>query len=326
MYNPKSIKYLLKGYIMVDLAIIGGGPAGLSAGLYATRGGIKDVVLLEKGMPGGQITGSSEIENYPGVKDIVSGMDFMEPWQEQCFRFGLKHDMNEVMRVSKNGETFDIYKGDGDILQSKSVILATGGRPKRSGVKGENEFWGRGVSTCATCDGFFYKDKEVVVLGGGDTALEEAVYLARICKKVYVVHRRNEFRAAPTTIKHAKENDKIEFITPAIVEEIKGDSSGVTSVVIKNTQTEEITELPVPGIFIFVGYDVNTQVLNQGDGTMLCELDEYGSIKVDISMRTNIKGLFAAGDVRSNAPKQVVCAAGDGACAALQVIAFLQGH
>ena len=311
---------------MIDLAIIGGGPAGLSAGLYATRGGIKDVVLLEKGMPGGQITGSSEIENYPGVKDIVSGMDFMEPWQEQCFRFGLKHDMNEVMRVSKNGDIFEIHKGDGDILQSKAVIIATGGRPKRSGVKGEGEFWGRGVSTCATCDGFFYKDKEVVVLGGGDTALEEAVYLARICKKVYVVHRRNEFRAAPITIKHAKENEKIEFITPAVVEEIKGDNSGVTSVVVKNTQTEEITELPVPGIFIFVGYDVNTQVLNQGDGTMLCELDEYGSIKVDLSMRTNIKGLFAAGDVRSNAPKQVVCAAGDGACAALQAIAFLQGH
>lgn len=311
---------------MIDLAIIGGGPAGLSAGLYATRGGIKDVVLLEKGMPGGQITGSSEIENYPGVKDIVSGMDFMEPWQEQCFRFGLKHDMNEVMRVSKNGDIFEIHKGDGDILQSKAVIIATGGRPKRSGVKGEGEFWGRGVSTCATCDGFFYKDKEVVVLGGGDTALEEAVYLARICKKVYVVHRRNEFRAAPITIKHAKENEKIEFITPAVVEEIKGDNSGVTSVVVKNTQTEEITELPVPGIFIFVGYDVNTQVLNQGDGTMLCELDEYGSIKVDLSMRTNIKGLFAAGDVRSNAPKQVVCAASDGACAALQAIAFLQGH
>lgn len=311
---------------MIDLAIIGGGPAGLSAGLYATRGGIKDVVLLEKGMPGGQITGSSEIENYPGVKDIVSGMEFMEPWQEQCFRFGLKHDMNEVMRVSKNGDIFEIHKGDGDILQSKAVIIATGGRPKRSGVKGEGEFWGRGVSTCATCDGFFYKDKEVVVLGGGDTALEEAVYLARICKKVYVVHRRNEFRAAPTTIKHAKENEKIEFITPAIVEEIKGDNSGVTSVVVKNTQNDELTELPVPGIFIFVGYDVNTQVLNQGDGTMLCELDEYGSIKVDLSMRTNIKGLFAAGDVRSGAPKQVVCAAGDGACAALQAIAFLQGH
>lgn len=311
---------------MIDLAIIGGGPAGLSAGLYATRGGIKDVVLLEKGMPGGQITGSSEIENYPGVKDIVSGMEFMEPWQEQCFRFGLKHDMNEVMRVSKNGDMFEIHKGDGDILQSKAVIIATGGRPKRSGVKGESEFWGRGVSTCATCDGFFYKDKEVVVLGGGDTALEEAVYLARICKKVYVVHRRNEFRAAPTTIKHAKENEKIEFITPAIVEEIKGDNSGVTSVVVKNTQNDELTELPVPGIFIFVGYDVNTQVLNQGDGTMLCELDEYGSIKVDLSMRTNIKGLFAAGDVRSGAPKQVVCAAGDGACAALQAIAFLQGH
>ncbi|WP_066389143.1 thioredoxin-disulfide reductase [Helicobacter himalayensis] len=309
---------------MIDLAIVGGGPAGLSAGLYATRGGIKNVVLFEKGMPGGQITGSSEIENYPGVKEVMSGLDFMQPWQEQCFRFGLKHEMSEVWRISKNGNVFEIHELGGKIHQAKAVIFATGGRPKRSGVKGENEFWGKGVSTCATCDGFFYKDKEVAVLGGGDTALEEAVYLTKMCKKVYLIHRRNEFRAAPTTIEHIKSNPKIEILTPYIVEEIKGDMSGVTSVLVKNTQNNEVRELGVPGIFVFVGYDVNTQILKQENGSMLCDCDEYGSIKVDLSMRTSIEGLFAAGDVRIQAPKQVVCAAGDGATAALQAISYLE--
>lgn len=309
---------------MIDLAIIGGGPAGLSAGLYATRGGIKDVVLFEKGMPGGQITGSSEIENYPGVKEVMSGLDFMQPWQEQCFRFGLKHEMSEVERVSKNGNIFEIHELGGKTHQAKAVIFATGGRPKRSGVKGENEFWGKGVSTCATCDGFFYKDKEVAVLGGGDTALEEAVYLTRMCKKVYLIHRRDGFRAAPTTIEHVKSNPKIEILTPYIVHEIKGDMSGVTSVLVKNTQNNEVRELLVPGIFVFVGYDVNTQVLKQENGSMLCECDEYGSIKVDLSMRTSVEGLFAAGDVRIQAPKQVICAAGDGATAALQAISYLE--
>lgn len=309
---------------MTDLAIIGGGPAGLSAGLYATRGGIKNVVLYEKGMPGGQITGSSEIENYPGVKDIVSGMDFMMPWQEQCFRFGLQHKMAEVTRISKNGEHFTITLGDGSVDEAKAVIFATGGSPKRANLKGENEYWGRGISTCATCDGFFYKNQEVIVLGGGDTALEEAVYLSRICSKVYLIHRRNEFRAAPSTIEHVKKNDKIEIITPALIEEIKGDNQGVSSVIIKHTDSGNTQEIKVMGVFIFVGYDVNTATLKQSDGSMLCECDEYGSIKVDLSMKTSVEGLFAAGDVRTKAPKQVVCAAGDGATAALQAIAYLE--
>ena len=145
---------------MIDLAIIGGGPAGLSAGLYATRGGIKDVVLFEKGMPGGQITGSSEIENYPGVKEILSGLDFMAPWQEQCFRFGLKHAMVQVDRISKKDDHFIIHQNDGQNIEARAVIVATGGRPKKTGIKGEDELWGKGVSTCATCDGFFYKNKD----------------------------------------------------------------------------------------------------------------------------------------------------------------------
>lgn len=310
---------------MLDLAIIGGGPAGLSAGLYATRGGLKNVTLFEMGMPGGQITGSSEIENYPGISQVLSGIDFMQPWQEQCFRFGLKHEMSEVLRVEKTGDIFQVIQAGDKVVQAKSVIVATGGKPKRSGVKGEAEFWGKGVSTCATCDGFFYKNKEVVVLGGGDTALEEAIYLSRICSKVYLIHRRNEFRAAPSTIEHVKHNEKIEIITPAQIEEIGGDSTGVTHTLIKfdNGTTKK---LDVMGIFVFVGYEVNNSVLRQSDGKMLCECDQWGSAIVDLSMKTNVKGLFVAGDLRIQAPRQVVCAAGDGATAALSVLAFLEGH
>lgn len=308
---------------MIDLAIIGGGPAGLSAGLYATRGGVKNVVLFEKGMPGGQITGSSEIENYPGIKEIKSGLDFMEPWQEQCFRFGLKHEMAVVNQITKNGAHFTIHHDGGKTTEARAVILATGGSPKRTGVLGESDLWGKGVSTCATCDGFFYKGKEVAVIGGGDTAIEEAIYLTKMCSKVYLIHRRDAFRAAPITLEHARHNDKIEFLTPFSPVEITGDKLGVTGIIIEHTQTKERKQLAVPGVFIFVGYNVNTQVLRQDDGSMLCACDEYNSVIVDLSMKTNIPGLFAAGDIRINAPKQVVCAAGDGATAALQAIAYL---
>ncbi|MGX3011159.1 thioredoxin-disulfide reductase [Helicobacter sp. 23-1044] len=310
---------------MINLAIIGGGPAGLSAGLYATRGGLKDVVLFERGMPGGQITNSSEIENYPGVKDIVSGIEFMEPWLEQCFRFGLRHEMNEVSKVAKKGEIFEIALADGTTQEAKAVILCTGGNPRRSGIKGEGEYWGRGVSTCATCDGFFHKNKPVAVLGGGDTALEEAVYLARICEKVHLIHRRNEFRAAPSTQEHAKSNPKIEIITPAVIDEIIGNGKHATGIKITNTDTNEVREIEVSCVFEFVGYDVNTGIIS-GDGAPLCELDASGKIKVDLNMKTSVAGLFAAGDIRQDALKQVVIAAGDGAVAALSAIEYLESH
>lgn len=308
---------------MINLAIIGGGPAGLSAGLYATRGGLKDVVLFERGMPGGQITNSSEIENYPGVKEIVSGIDFMEPWLEQCFRFGLRHEMNEVSNLRKEGEIFKIALADGKVEEARAVIICTGGNPRRSNIKGEDEYWGRGVSVCATCDGFFYKDKVVAVLGGGDTALEEAIYLARICKKVYLIHRRNEFRAAPSTQEHAKANEKIEIITPAVIDEILGDGKSVNG--IKITQDGQSRVIEVSGLFEFVGYDVNTSVL-KADSAPLCELDDTGKIKVDLNMKTSVEGLFAAGDIRQDALKQVVIAAGDGAVAALNAIEYLESR
>ncbi len=305
---------------MLDLAIIGGGPAGLTAGLYATRGGLKNVVMYEKGMPGGQITQSSEIENYPGIKEVVTGLELMEPWPEQCMRFGLKHEMAEVTRVSKAGDVFKISIAGGEEAEAKNVIVCTGSTPKRAGIKGEDEFYGKGVSNCATCDGFFYKDKEVAVLGGGDTALEEALYLANICSKVYVIHRREEFRAAPNTVEKVKNNPKIELVLNSTVKEIYGDAMGVTGVLTEDKEGNE-RDLKVPGIFIFVGMNVNNDVLKQEDGSFLCDVNEWGEVIVDLSMRTSVEGLFAAGDIRIEAPKQVVCAAGDGATAALQVIA-----
>ncbi len=308
---------------MLDCAIIGGGPAGLTAGLYTTRGGLANVTMFEKGMPGGQITQSSEIENYPGVTGEITGMDLMMPWPEQCQRFGLKHEMVEVKRVSqKEDGTFVVLKENGETEEAHSVIVGTGSTPKRAAFKGEDQFFGRGVSTCATCDGFFYKGKEVAVIGGGDTALEEALYLAKICTKVYLVHRRDSFRASPNTVARVHNAENIELILNASPDEVVGDQMGVTGLIIalKDGSTRQ---LDIPGVFVFVGNNVNNQVLIQEDGTFLCDMTEWGEVIVDISMRTSVPGLYAVGDMRIAAPKQVVSAAGDGAVAALQAISFV---
>lgn len=307
---------------MLELAIVGGGPAGITAGLYACRGGLKDVVMFDIGMPGGQITQSSEIENYPGVKEVKSGLDFMQEWLPQAEHFGLKFDMNGVSKVEKAKEGhFVLTMMDGTTKESVSVIIATGSVPKKAGFDGEAEYFGRGVSTCATCDGFFYRGKEVVVMGGGDTALEEAHYLAKICKKVYLVHRRDTFRAAPSSVERVKHTENIELILNASVKQVTGDNMGVSGVVIE--QNGELRELEVPGIFIFVGRNVNNDALKTEDGNFICEVVESGEIKVDLKMRTSVSGLFAAGDVRSDAARQVVCAAADGAVAALEAISYV---
>ena len=312
--------------MVLDCAIIGGGPAGLTAGLYTTRGGLENVVMYEKGLPGGQITQSSEIENYPGVTgDEMTGMDLMAPWPEQCQKFGLKHEMVEVQKVTKEGEKFLIHRGDGKVDEAHSVIVCTGSSPRRAGFQGEDEFFGKGVSTCATCDGFFYKGKEVAVIGGGDTALEEALYLAKICTKVYLVHRRDTFRAAPNTVKRVQNTENIELVLNSTPDEVYGDAMGVTGLKVKNNNGE-IRDIPVPGVFIFVGNNVNNQVLIQEDGAFLCDMNEQGQVIVDLRMKTSTAGLFAAGDIRIEAPKQVVCAAGDGAVAALSAISYVDEH
>jgi thioredoxin reductase (NADPH) len=308
--------------MILDCAIVGGGPAGLTAGLYATRGGLENVVMFEKGMPGGQITSSSEIENYPGVTGEITGMDLMTPWPEQCQKFGLKHEMVEVTRVTKKGDIFTVHKADGTTQDAYSVIVGTGSSPRRAGFKGEDELFGKGVSTCATCDGFFYKGKEVAVIGGGDTALEEALYLSKICSKVYLVHRRDTFRSAPNTVKRVKNTPNIELVLNSSADEVYGDNMGVTGLKVKN-KDGEIRDIKVPGVFTFVGNDVNNQTLIQEDGSFLCDMNKQGQVLVDISMKTSVAGLFATGDMRVEAPKQVVSAAGDGAVAALQAISYV---
>ncbi|MBI3874345.1 MAG: thioredoxin-disulfide reductase [Arcobacter sp.] len=309
---------------MLDFAIIGGGPAGLTAGLYATRGGLKNVVMFEKGLPGGQITQSSEIENYPGQSEVVTGMELMEKWPEQCQRFGLQHSMNEVTKLTKDGEIFTLSLTNGEKIESKSVLIATGSVPKAANIKGEKEFFGRGVSTCATCDGFFYRGKDVAVIGGGDTAVEEAIFLSNICKTVYIVHRRDEFKASPHEVEKLHKIPNIIQVLSHTTEEIIGDNMGVTGLVVKSKNTAEVKTLDVLGVFVFVGRNVLNQTLIQEDGSFLCDMNSSGEVIVDLNMKTSVAGLFAAGDIRINAPKQVICAAGDGATAGISAIAYLQ--
>jgi len=310
---------------MLDCAIIGGGPAGLTAGLYATRGGLQNVTMFEMGMPGGQITQSSEIENYPGFfEHDKTGMDFMDTWQKQCFHFGLKHEMKKVERVAKTGEHFTVTLEGGESVEAKTVIVGTGSTPKRAGFNGEDTFFGKGVSTCATCDGFFYKDKPVTVLGGGDTALEEAFFLSNICSDVYVVHRRDTFRAAPPTLDRVMRKENIHLVTDSVIEEAYGDAMGLQGVKIKNTKTGDITDMANTGLFVFVGHNVRNEVLKDESGAFICKMNDWGQVIVDLSMKTSVAGLFAAGDIRIEAPKQVVSAAGDGSIAALQVISYIQ--
>ena len=307
---------------IIDIAIIGGGPGGLSAGMYASRGG-KNTTLFELGVSGGQIVGSSEIENYPGFLEVMSGYELMKDWPAQAERFGLKTKRAEVLSINKKTNYFELELSGNEIAKAKAVILATGSTPKKSGINGENDFYGKGVSTCATCDGFFYKGKEVAVLGGGDTALEEAVFLSGMCDKVHLIHRRDTFRAAPITINQAKSKANIEFILDSKINSINGnDKDGVQSLDIENLKNGSKNNLQISGIFVFVGRNVLNKTIKKGDN-FICDVNEGGEVIVDLNMKTSLSGLWAIGDVRINAPKQVVCAAGDGATAAIDAINFL---
>ncbi|WP_456480120.1 thioredoxin-disulfide reductase [Nautilia sp.] len=299
---------------MYDLIIIGAGPGGLSAGLYAGRMGLK-TLIIEKLTPGGQITQSSEIENYPGVCEVKSGLELMQCWPEQTMRFGAEIVSKEVKSIEKNNNIFAVKTAKNE-YESKAVILATGATPKKAGFKGEEEYIGKGVSYCAVCDGYFYRNMNVAVVGGGNSALEEALYLSHIAKKVYLIHRRDEFKASPLTIEKVIKKDNIEIIYNTTIKEVKGAPFLNTAVI---NQNGEIRELKVDGVFVFVGMNVNSALVKK-----LCELNEYGEVKVDLNMQTSLDGLYAIGDVRQNSVKQVVSAAGDGAVAALNAVKFIK--
>ena len=292
-----------------DVIILGAGPAGCSAGMYAARDALS-VLILEKNFPGGNMAITKHIENYPGFTEPVLGHEITDKFVKHAQKFGAVIRQGNCIEVKNEDIWKTVILEDGREIKCKALIIATGSKSKKTGAKNEINFIGRGISFCATCDGGFFKNKEVIVIGGGDSALEEGIYLTKFASKVTIVHRRNEFRAAKIIQNRAKENEKIHFMTPYVVEEVLGENV-VSGVKLKNTQTDEIIEYKCDGIFEFIGWDANTDMF-----TNLLELTNSGFINAAEDTATNIPGIFAAGDVRKKGLMQVVTAASDGAVAA----------
>ncbi|NLY77488.1 MAG: thioredoxin-disulfide reductase [Tissierellia bacterium] len=303
-----------------DVIIIGEGPAGLSAGLYAARSRLK-TLILEKEKAGGQIVSTDEVANYPGSIENATGPSLVKRMLDQAKEFGAEIKLDTVKEVELDGK-IKIIRGEKEEYQAKTVIVATGAKPRKIGCPGEIELTGRGVSYCATCDAAFFEDLEVFVVGGGDSAVEEALYLTKFARKVTIIHRRDELRAAKSIQEKAFENEKVHFMWDSVVTEIKGDGI-VESMVVKNVKTGEETEIFADeedgtfGIFVFVGL-VPTTELFEGKLEM-----ENGYIITDEDMKTNIPGVFAAGDCRKKSLRQVVTAAADGAIAAVQAEKYI---
>ncbi len=293
---------------MLDIAIIGGGPAGLAAGLYAVRGG-GNVCLFEEMFAGGQIVKTHRIDNYPGISDGPDGYALAARFEEHAAAFGLKIEYGPVSELVLN-EDPKHFMFNGERIEAKTVILATGASPKTLGIPGEKELTGHGVSYCATCDGAFYKNRTATVIGGGDTAISDALYLAKLCKKVFVMHRRDALRASAILADAALKTENIEFIWNSVPEAFLGGKK-LSGVRYKNRATGEIAEIETDGVFVAVGVVPRTELFRDQ-----IALSENGSVITDEKMETNIKGVFAAGDVRNTPLRQVVTACADGAIAA----------
>lgn len=308
-----------------DLIIVGAGPAGLAAALYAGRAKL-DTLLLEKEKAGGQIVTTDEIENYPGSPQDETGPKLVGRMVEQVKHFGVDLRLEEVTELELDGKVKKVKTTKGQ-YEAKAVILATGAVPRKLGVPGEKEFTGRGVSYCATCDAAFYEGLEIYVIGGGDTAVEEAIYLTKFARKVYVVHRRDELRAAKFIQEKAMANDRIEFIWNSVVKEISGESGVVDRLVLHNRVTGEDTEYladeddGIFGVFVQVGYLPETGTFNGA-----VTLNDGGYIEADEELETNIEGVFAAGDIRGKVLRQVVTATSDGAVAAIQAEKYIEAN
>ncbi len=292
-----------------DLVIIGAGPAGLTAAIYAGRARM-NVLVIERLAPGGQVLTTEKIENYPGFPDGVSGYELSSLMAKQAEKFGMELINASVLDIKVADDGKKILKTDDGEIIARAVIFATGANPRKLGVEGEKEFAGKGVSYCATCDGAFFRDKEVYVIGGGDSAVEEGLFLTRLAKKVHLVHRRDELRAAMLIQERARANPKMEFIWNTILLRIEGDKI-VERVALKNVRTGAVETLPADGVFIYVGLTPNSALL---EGVV--ELDENGFVITDETTGSSVPGIFAAGDVRRKTLRQVINAAADGAIAA----------
>ncbi|MEI7490222.1 MAG: thioredoxin-disulfide reductase [Bacteroidota bacterium] len=298
--------------------IIGSGPAGYTAAIYAARADLKPVIY--QGMqPGGQLTITTEVENFPGYPRGITGPEMMEEFKQQAERFGTQVRFGVVTSVDFQNHPFSVTADDGKTVKAETVIIATGASAKWLGIESEKKFMGMGVSGCATCDGFFYRGKDVAIVGGGDTAAEEATYLAKLCKKVYMIHRRDELRASKAMQNKVFNTPNIEMIWNSIPDEVLGDESGVTGVSVRNIKSGESRDITVHGLFVAIGHKPNTEIF-QGQ----LELDDMSYIKtVPGSTRTSVEGVFAAGDVQDHHYRQAITAAGTGCMAAIEAERFL---
>jgi len=299
-----------------DIIIIGGGPAGLTAGLYTSRARLKTLLIESYTVPS-QAVITTAIENYPGYTEEIEGFKLIDKFRKQAEKFGLEFDVGNVGGIQKNINGWQVEVED-KIHHCLALIIASGARPKELGIPGEGKFRGRGVSYCATCDGAFFKDKDIVVVGGGDSAVEEALFLTKFVKKLTLIHRRDRLRATKVLQERAFENEKIDFIWSSKVIEILG-KENVEAVKIKNLHTQQVSEIPAQGVFIFVGLIPNTDFIKG-----IIQLDEAGYIITDEAMRTSKEGIFACGDCRKKLFRQIVTACGDGATAAFSTQKYLE--
>ncbi|MDO9567578.1 MAG: thioredoxin-disulfide reductase [Candidatus Desulfaltia sp.] len=300
-----------------DLVIIGGGPAGLTAGLYAARARL-NVILVEKAIPGGQVITTDWIENYPGFPKGVSGADLVQNITQQTKRFDLNIENNEVISIDCSEKVKEVRLSDRTIT-AYTIIIATGASPRKLGVPGEDRFYGKGVSFCATCDGPFYKGLVVAAIGGGNTAVQESLFLTKFADKVYLIHRRNELRATKILQERAFANNRIEIIWDSIVTSINGGLTNVENITVKNVKTNDTKELKVDGCFVWTGIHPNTGFLGG-----CVRLDESGFVIADSNMETSVPGVFVAGDVRNTPLRQIVTAVGDAAIAAFSAEHYIE--
>jgi thioredoxin reductase (NADPH) len=304
---------------LYDLVIIGGGPGGLSAAIYAMRAALK-TAMVEKGVTGGQVTMSDEVENYPGFVHI-SGAELSMKFTQHAQSYDLEIISQEVTALDPGLDHHTVRLANGDTLKAHAVILATGGSPRKLDVTGEREFYGKGVSYCATCDGFFFRGKTVVVIGGGDSAAEEALYLAKLCKKVYIAHRRDELRASKILQQRIFNDCNIEILWNTVVTEIVAGGDGVERVNLKDTVTEATRELTVSGVFIFIGFNPNNELVPAGT-----RMNADGLVVTDEKCETNTPGVYVIGDLRDKFARQIVLSAADGCTAALAAAHYVEAR